>query len=547
MNKQICFAGFGERELAVLQPSLAAKAATWDCVFSPDAAATLITLAKTPFDVLVANLGAGGIHDVEFLQQAAVQYPRTLRFVLGDVGDRELMVHCMGAAYQFIAKPWKPQDLVSTLERSLALDAWLSNDKLRSIVPRLGKLPGLPSTYFEVIKKAESPNASVESISDVIARDPALTARLLQMVNSPACGLAEKITSPADAVSMLGIETVKSLVLCLQLFTQSAPVEGASLSLDQLWRHSFSVATLAARVVLRCIGSERMASDAYTAGLLHNIGQIVLATNLSREYSVVVETARSIKSPLQEAEMKLLGVTRHQVGAYLLGLWGMPLPLLESTALHETPAMTKAVEFSVLTAVHVANVLASEQTGRIEGLPAPKLDAEYLATLELPNKPEAWRKFLDTAPKHVEVVVKPDHYHQNSIEPAPKQSKRRAGKFSLVAGMVVILLLAWVVLKRNPESAEASAGPALAQKIPMAPPLVAGAKEEAPSTTSSTASPFDSIMIQGIVYHAGHSIALINGKVLDVGGMIDGVKVISIQPSNVVLACNGAQRTFKLK
>jgi HD-like signal output (HDOD) protein len=179
----------------------------------------------------------------------------------------------------------------------------------------LGKLPGLPATYFEVIKKAESPDSSVEAIAEVIARDPALTARLLQMVNSPACGLAEKITSPGDAVSMLGVETVKSLVLCLQLFAQSAPAEGASLSLDQLWHDSFLVAKLAAKVVLRCIGSERMASEAYTAGLLHNIGQIVLATNLSREYSSVVETARSLKCPLQEAELKLMGVTSNQVGA----------------------------------------------------------------------------------------------------------------------------------------------------------------------------------------------------------------------------------------
>jgi len=547
MNKQICFAGFGDRELAVLQPSLEAAAGAWDCVFSPDAASTLAALAQAPFDVLVANLGAGGIHDGEFLQQAAIQYPRTLRFVLGDVGDRELMVHCMGSAYQFISRPWKPQDLVSILERSLALDAWLSNDKLRSFVPRLGKLPGLPATYFEVIKKAESPNASVESISDVIARDPALTARLLQMVNSPACGLAEKITSPADAVSMLGIETVKSLVLCLQLFTQAAPAEGASLSLDQLWRHSFNVAKLAARVVLRCIGSERMASDAYTAGLLHNIGQIVLATNLSREYSLVVETARSIKCPLQEAEMKLLGVTRHQVGAYLLGLWGMPLPLLESTALHETPALTKTVEFSVLTAVHVANVLASEQTGRIEGLPAPKLDAEYLATLELPCKPDAWRKFLDTSPKLVEVGVKPDDHRDRSFEPTPKRGQRPAGKFFLVAGVVAIIILALVVLRRNAESAEANAGPAVAQKTAMALGSAAGTKGKAATKSSSSDSPFDSITIQGIVYHAGHSVALINGKALDVGEQIDGVKVISIQPSNVVLACKGAQRTFKLK
>src|ERR1019366_10685169 len=106
MKKQICFAGFGERELETLQPSLAALGGSWDCVFSRDAASALDTLAAAPFDAAVANLSPGGITDAELLQQAAIRHPRTLRFVLGDVADRELVINCMGAAHQFISRPW---------------------------------------------------------------------------------------------------------------------------------------------------------------------------------------------------------------------------------------------------------------------------------------------------------------------------------------------------------------------------------------------------------------------------------------------------------
>src|ERR1700677_596169 len=110
MKKQICFAGFGEVELEALQPSLAALRGSWDCVFSPDAASALDTLAETPFDAAVANLTRDGINDAELLQQAAIRHPKTLRFVLGDVVDRELIVNCTGAAHQFISKPWKPRE-----------------------------------------------------------------------------------------------------------------------------------------------------------------------------------------------------------------------------------------------------------------------------------------------------------------------------------------------------------------------------------------------------------------------------------------------------
>jgi HD-like signal output (HDOD) protein len=547
MKKQICFAGFGEKEVAGLQPSLTTLGVDWDCEFSPDATAALAALAQTPFDAVVANLSSGGIHDSEFLRQAAIGHARTLRFVLGDVGDRELIVNGLGGAHQFISRPWRPQELISIIERSLALDAWLSNDKLRSFVPRLGKLPGLPATYFEVLKKAESPNSSVESIAEVISRDPSLTARLLQMVNSPACGLAEKITGPAEAVSMLGLETVKSLVLCLQLFAQAARLDG-SLSLEQLWQHSFRVAKLAAKIVLRCIGSGRMAGDAYTAGLLHNIGQIVLATNLSSEYSRVVETSRKLQCPVREAELKLLGVTNNQVGAYLLGLWGMPLSLLESTALYDTPASATSIEFSVLTAVHVANVLAHEDAGSVDGLPLPKLDADYLGTLELPKKTDAWRKFLAPVAQNGSAADVPGERQSGSIVPAQKKRGRTALKLVAVAGLAAMAVAGFVLWRKM---APPPAPPGVTSAV-MAKSAAPPAKADVPDNingpeTPAAASPFDSVKIQGVLYSSGRSVALINGKTLDVGELINGLRVVSIEPSKVVLAFNGEQRIFKLK
>jgi HD-like signal output (HDOD) protein len=543
MKKHICFAGFAEGEIDALQPSLATLGEAWECVFSPDAASALEALAAGPFDATVANLRPGGMDDSGLLHEAAIRHPRTLRIVLGDVADRELVVNSMGSAHQFISRPWKPRDLICIIERSLALDAWLSNDELRSFVPRLGKLPGMPATYFEVMKRAESPRSSVESIAEVIARDPALTARLLQMVNSPACGLTEKITSPAEAVSMLGLETVKSLVLCLQLFAQSSPTQVAGLSLDELWRHSFLVAKLAAKIVLRCMGNERMASDAYTAGLLHKIGQTVLATSLSSDYAAVIEAARKRKCPLQEVELEELGVTHNQVGAYLLGLWGMPLPLLEATALHHAPAAARSVEFSVLTAVHVANVLAHEETGKVNGLAMPKLDAEYLGTLELPRKVEAWRKLLAAGPPNVSGLEGKTELVSSSSAPAQTESSGRPGRNLLVAVAVVAAILAacWALRRNSPPLAHSSEPAATAETA------TAGTSGSEGAGTTPAVSVFDSIKVQGIVYSAGHPVALINGKALGVGDRIEGVEVVSIGVSKVVLARSGEQRTFKLK
>jgi HD-like signal output (HDOD) protein len=551
MKRQICFAGFAESELETLQPSLAALGTAWDCVVTPDAVTALAALAQAPFDAVVANLSPGGIDDAELLRQAAIQYPRTARFALAGVADRETVVNCIGAAHQFISKPWKPSELVSIVERSLALDAWLATDKLRSFVPRLGKLPGLPSTYFEVIKRAESPNSTVESIAEVIARDPALTARLLQMANSPACGLNQKVTSPAEAVSILGLETVKSLVLCLQLYGRTSPVPGASFSLDELWDHSFRVAKLSARIVLRCINSERMASEAYTAGLLHNIGQIVLATNLAGEYSAVVEVSRAQKWPLQEVELEQMGVTSSQVGAYLLGLWGMPLPLVEAVALHLSPASATMPDFSLLTVVHVANVLAQEANARHSGIPLPRLDTQYLAALELPKKIDTWRKLLDSPPEA------PVPREQNVERPAPLPIEREvkppsAGKILVLVGLAAVVVAAAVLWKNGAASKLGAMSPKTTSGTNSVPaavaiePSPASSNGEKPAAPEG-ASPFDAIQVQAIIYSAGHPVALINGKSLNVGERINGLEVVSIERSKVILSNNGQQRTFLLK
>jgi HD-like signal output (HDOD) protein len=546
MKKQICFVGFDDGELAALQPSLVALDGAWSSVFAPDEETALSAMAGTPYDAAVISLSLGGI-DSTFLQKASAQAPRTLRFVIGDVSHRELIISLMGAAHQFISRPWKPGELISIIERSLALDSWLSNDKLRSFIPRLGNLPGLPATYFEIIKKTESSDSTTEAIAEIIARDPSLTARLLQLVNSPASGLNEKITSPNEAVARLGLDAVKALVLCLQLFSQSSSTKGGSISLDQLWRRSFTVAKYANKIVLQCITSERMAGEAYTAGLLHNIGQIVLATNLAKEYTTVVTAARNQKRPLQEVEMELLGVTSNQVGAYLLGLWGLPLPIVEAAALHYSPASATPVEFSLLTVIHVANVLACEDEGKAYEFPLPQLDANYLATLELPKKTDGWRKVLSKkiaipeSNTEIRAAERPPPPRASSRKAEPSGTPRRFGKI-FALGAAAFAVIAFVAFKPHTLSVmHTPASTVAAETTAPQPSEAVDAQGGAPKR-----SPLDSVKIQSIIYSAAHPVVLLNGTALEVGGHLNGVAVVAIGRNQVILAADGERRTFSL-
>jgi putative nucleotidyltransferase with HDIG domain len=161
--------------------------------------------------------------------------------------------------------------------------------------------------------------------------------------------------------------------------------------MERIWDHSLTVAKTARLIMLRLTSAQRLANDAFTAGLLHDIGRIVLATNLPADYREVLDASRESGLPLHMEEIRQFGINHTQVGAYLLGIWGMPAALVETAALHHAPSHTETPEISLLTAVHVANVLAHAQRPDDEGIPDPALDVEYLENLGLPITIEAWQ------------------------------------------------------------------------------------------------------------------------------------------------------------
>jgi HD-like signal output (HDOD) protein len=428
MKKKICFAGFAQDELESLKQAMSGIAGTWDCTFVADAPAALEAMAANPIDAVVANMRMEGMHGAELLHRAGELHPTALRFVVGDMADQELIINCIGGTHQFIARPYKPAELISVVQRSFALDACLSSDQLRALAPRLRRLPCLPSTYFEVLKRVESRDANADSVGEVIARDPSATARVLQMVNSAAFALAQKVSDPSHAVLLLGLDTVKSLVLCLQVFSRGEQSKHAGFSLGDLWEHSSQVAKMAREIVLHETSDTRLANDAFTAGLLHDVGRIVIASNLPKEYAAIVAAAKQKSCPLHEEELAQLGVTHAQVGAYLLGLWGMTASLVEAAALHHVPRESSTQEFSILTAVHVANVFAYEGSKHEDGLPLPELDQVYLEALDLAHKPAIWRKAISghASTGDTERVKRPAP--QTTAKPTPAPDTHPAAK-----------------------------------------------------------------------------------------------------------------------
>ena len=369
-----------------------ALGAPWEIESVADGKAALEELAKRQYDVLVAALDLPEIDGAELLNQARNRFPQLIRFVLAAESDRERVVKGVLGAHQFLTKPFDQATLRSTIEHALAVEQWIANDRIRELATKVRSFPTIPSLYLEVLNLLRSPSATTEDVGEIIAKDMAMMTKLLQVINSAYFGLPRRITDPAEAVGIMGFETVKSLVMSVKFLSQYNTLKPGYFSLDRLWQHSTDVARTARELVLLDTNDRSLAADAFTAGLLHDLGKVVLAANFDDQYNGAHSLARKQHIPLWEIEKEIFGAGHGEIGAYLFGLWGMPLPILEAAAFHHTPSRTRTETFTPLTAVHVANVLECELHPGEEGLAAPKLDEDYLAAIGCGERLALWRE-----------------------------------------------------------------------------------------------------------------------------------------------------------
>ncbi len=403
MKKRILFVDDEPLVLSGLQRMLRGFRHEWTMAFAESSQAALEQLAlacaeKEPFDIVVSDMRMPGMDGAQLLDEVMQRYPETVRIVLSGQSEQEAILRVIGSAHQFLSKPCDPETMKKTITRACALRDKLAQPSLKKLVSQVTTLPSLPGVYMQLVEELQSPEASVQRVSELIAHDVGMTAKLLQLVNSSFFGLPRHVESPAHAASLLGLNLLKPLVLSASIFSQYENSCLKGYSLDEAIVHSLMVSSLAKQITSSQTEDQQMVEDTMLAGLLHDVGQLVLATNLPKEYGDAMELAEKEAIPLFEAEMELLGASHADIGAYLLGLWGLPDPIVEAVAFHHEPSKCPHEEFSPLTAVHVANVLGyetllSEEIGR-----APEIDLDYLERLEIASKLPQWRNMIQAIP-----------------------------------------------------------------------------------------------------------------------------------------------------
>jgi putative nucleotidyltransferase with HDIG domain len=324
----------------------------WTVYFALSAQQALECMAQFPIDVLVTEINLPDIDGVALLEKVSQAYPQVIRFVLSRNSEFTRMLQSTRLAHQFLTKPCDLQQLHNTLSRACRMRELLKDPQLIRLTTGVVKLPSMPTLYMQLLKELKTEEPNPQQIGEIITHDVSMTAKILQLVNSAFFSMPGKVTSPQRAVSILGINTIKALVLGIQVFSEFQQYSSQYFSIDALWNHSLLVGQLTRKIAQEAGLDKRTQEDCQVVGMLHDIGKL-LELRINGYFQRVKFENGYVTL---ESEARALGTTHAQLGAYLLGIWGLPEHIVDVIALHHYPFVILG-DFNLATALYIANGL----------------------------------------------------------------------------------------------------------------------------------------------------------------------------------------------
>jgi HD-like signal output (HDOD) protein/ActR/RegA family two-component response regulator len=365
----------------------------WQVHYADGAEAALEVLKNHPIKILFTEVRLTGTSGLELLGQVRAQYPEVVRIILSGYTSQDVLIQSIGMAHQYLAKPCDDKQLLDTLLRAFTVQKLVRHEGLKELVAGLTGLPSLPSLYVEIMDELGREEPALDKVGEIISKDLGITAKVLQIVNSPFLGLMQEIQNPARAVGLLGVDMVRAMVLSAGTFSKFDKIRAKGFSMEDLWEHGMQTAGFA-KCMAQAHGSPLKVEDAaFIAGLMHDIGKLVLAANKPEAYEGALAHMAETGEPFYRAEQAVYQADHAALGGYLLGLWGIPDEVLQAVAYHHTPWRGRDKGVTALTLVHVANAFSNQGADLAEAeFALMGMDRDYLTAAGVWEALSGWRR-----------------------------------------------------------------------------------------------------------------------------------------------------------
>jgi putative nucleotidyltransferase with HDIG domain len=383
-QKHILFVDDDDSVLRGMKRVLHGMRGSWDVEFAQSGREALDLMAAKPVDLIIADMQMPGMSGSELLSLSCRLYPRVIRFALSGYTDNEVLMKAVGLSHQFFAKPCNADVLKSAIIEVLHFQNVLCNESVQSMVAAVQALPVLPEHHAALSAMLGRAQVTIRQVAEIVEQDVAMAAKVFHLAHWDCFDPRRRVRNVERAVQNLGLDFLRNVAFTTGVF-QPCPddlLEG--FDLRELFAHSVAVSAMAETTARTMSPEDTVAEDARAAGLLHDIGKLVLINGCRDEYAQIWKKHRSSGVPLQRLEREAFNVTHADVGGALLILWGFPWHIVEAVSFHHKPQKTDLASCETVMSVHMADCMAHSVAG---GNPAAETtDNETTGMLSMATK-----------------------------------------------------------------------------------------------------------------------------------------------------------------
>ncbi len=312
---KIMFIDDDKNVLNGLRRSLFNYADKWEMTFCSEGREAMEVLDREQPDIVVTDMRMPHMDGAEVLSMVQEKHPEVVRIVLSGHSELDMVMKSVKPAHQFLSKPCPEEELISTLEHAFQLREIMTDQRVKKIVSGLEELPALPELYVQVREELAREDYSMERVGNLISKDLGMSTTILKLVNSSFFGLRRHVSSPAQAVVLLGSEIVESLILTVKLFSEFKPGSLLNYSINELSQHGVATGAMA-RVIAQSESQPVESCDrCFVAGVLHDVGKLILASGFNEEYAEIIGIVQKENRGVRHVEQRFFKTTHAQVGA----------------------------------------------------------------------------------------------------------------------------------------------------------------------------------------------------------------------------------------
>ncbi|MGH1460433.1 MAG: HDOD domain-containing protein [Neptuniibacter sp.] len=309
--------------------------------------------------VVTCSMSLRAEEELDLMNKISRVKPSAIRVFIGsDYWNANHRAKAADLVHRAFATTDKPAEIAKEVEYVVKITRLLNRSTLQDYVANIGCLPTPPAMYKQLTDAINSEVSSLAAISEIVEQDPAIVAQIMKQVNSAYFGIGRTISSLKDAITLLGIRNIRSIALSYQLNSQFSAGEGWDrFSFERMNQRSLLVARLAQAISRRAGASKYIQDQAFLAGLLHDLGVLIMASHDPQQYRKLIAYSVKKQKPIYLVEKAAYGFFHGEVGAALLALWNLSPQVVEAVMLHHVPHLSVSKEFTALTAVHAADAM----------------------------------------------------------------------------------------------------------------------------------------------------------------------------------------------